>query len=72
MRVYLQVYSGGDARFVQHDSSLEEKSFCNDRHSVGPCIHRLLSSAVWLQHHRSEQKQRFTFCPDTAQINKFH
>lgn len=54
--VCLQVHSGGDARLVQHHPSLQEESFYDDCHRVGPGLRCLLSPAVWFQHHRSGQQ----------------
>lgn len=53
MRVCVQVHGSGDARHVQHQPSLQEESFCDDCHRVGPGLRRLLSPAVRFQHHRS-------------------
>lgn len=51
--VCVQVHCGGDARPVQHHPPLQEESLCDDCHRVGPGLRRLLSAAVWFQHHRS-------------------
>lgn len=56
----MQVHSRGDARLVQHHSSLQEESFYDDCHRVGPGLCCVLSPAVWIQHHRSDE-QYFIF-----------
>lgn len=48
----LQVHGRRDARHVQHQPSLQEEGVCDDCHSVGPGLCRLLPPAVRLQHHR--------------------
>lgn len=59
--VCLQVHRSGDARIVQHHPSLQEESFGDDCHCVGPGLRCLLSPAVWLQHHRSGQQYFIDF-----------
>lgn len=67
----LQVHGGGDARLVQHHPSLQEESFCNDCHRVGAGLHRLLSSAVRLQHDRSGQRRSDSIVPKLWMIQNW-
>uniref|UniRef100_A0A8C6T7R7 Dopamine receptor D3 n=1 Tax=Neogobius melanostomus TaxID=47308 RepID=A0A8C6T7R7_9GOBI len=53
--VYLEVHRSGHAGPVQHHAPLQDESARDDHHSLGTGLRCVLSSAVWLQHHRSER-----------------